>query len=75
MNFKEWALARYLGKDTPRGDFAGDVARANDTPEEDNKEKWISYLIYERHACHEAVDVFKRMWADYEKWIAERKRY
>ena len=75
MTFKDWTLARYLGKDTPMGDFAEDLARMDDTPEEDRKEAWLDYLRYGRYACHEAVDVFERLWASYEKWNAERKRY
>lgn len=68
VNFKNWVLARYLGKDSARGDFAADMVRADDAPEEDRKERWIGYLTWEHHACPEAMAVFRRMWADYEKW-------
>ena len=28
MNFYEWMIGKYYGKDTPRGDLAGDMKHA-----------------------------------------------
>ena len=67
MNFKEWAIARYIKKDTPRGDFARDLAGENDAPEDGDRAAWLDYLTG-RRACYEAIEAFKEMWAGYERW-------
>ena len=36
--YYDWMMEHYLGKDTPRGDLAGDMRRAGDFPRSDDKE-------------------------------------
>ena len=45
--YYDWMMERYLGKDTPRGDLAGDMRRAGDFPRSDDKETLLSMLTYE----------------------------
>lgn len=64
--YYDWMMERYLGKDTPRGDLAGDMRRAGDFPRSDDKETLLRYLSA-KNACAEAVQVFRRSFRDYEK--------
>ena len=67
MTFKDWVIARNLGKDSPRGDFAEDVRSDPDAPEEDGKGAWLEHL--RRHnACPESVDVFMKLFTEYTVW-------
>ena len=67
MTFKDWVIARNLGKDSPRGDFAEDIRSDPDTPREDDKDAWLEHL-QRHHACPEAVGVFKKLFAEYTVW-------
>jgi uncharacterized protein YozE (UPF0346 family) len=64
--FYDWLLERYLGKDTPRGDLAYDAKREKDFPKLDDRTAILHYLG-SKHACREAVGVFKRAYRDYAK--------
>ena len=64
--YYDWMMEHYLGKDTPRGDLAGDMRRAGDFPRSDDKETLLRYLSA-KNACAEAVQVFRRSFRDYEK--------
>lgn len=64
--YYDWMMERYLGKDTPRGDLAGDMRRAGDFPRSDDKKTLLRYLSA-KNACTEAIQVFRRSFRDYEK--------
>ena len=64
----DWMMERYLGKDTPRGDLAGDMRRAGDFPRSADKETLLRYLSA-KNACTEAIQVFRRSFRDYEKSV------
>ena len=64
MNFYEWMLARYAGKDTPRGDLAEDMKHAGDFPDTSDRAVILNYLDG-KFACDEAIAVFKRAFRDY----------
>ena len=66
--YYDWMMERYLGKDTPRGDLAGDMCRAEDFPRSDDKETLLRYLST-KNACTEAIQVFRRSFRDYEKRV------
>ncbi len=70
FTFTEW-LARHTKRDSPLGDFAGDVARDRDFPRAPSSlDQVLSHLI--RHgACGEAQDAAKRAWR---AWIAYADR-
>lgn len=67
MTFKDWVIARNLGKDSPRGDFAEDVLNDFDTPREDDRDAWLEHLR-RYHACTEVVGIFKKLFAEYTVW-------
>ncbi|MDO5299980.1 MAG: YozE family protein [Clostridia bacterium] len=62
----DWMMKMYLGKDTPRGDLAGDMKRSGDFPRCDDRQRLLRYL-YSKNACDEAIGLFKRSFRDYEK--------
>ena len=64
--YYDWMMERYLGKDTPRGDLAGDMRWAGDFPRSDDKETLLRFLSA-KNACTEAIQVFRRSFRDYEK--------
>ncbi len=66
MTFYDWMMAKYLSKDTPRGDLAHDMHHDADFPRDDDYDRLLRYLRY-RRACTECVALFKRCWRDYQK--------
>ena len=64
--YYDWMMEHYLGKDTPRGDLAGDMRRVGDFPRSDDKETLLRFLSA-KNACTEAIQVFRRSFRDYEK--------
>ena len=64
--YYDWMMEHYLGKDTPRGDLAGDMRWAGDFPRSDDKETLLRFLSA-KNACTEAIQVFRRSFRDYEK--------
>lgn len=72
--YYDWMLKRYLGKDTPRGDLAGDMKRSGDFPRCDDKRRILRYL-QSKNACDEAIGVFKRSFRDYEKSVHEKEMH
>ncbi len=60
MNFYEWMLARYAGKDTPRGDLAADMKHAGDFPDTCDRDIILSYLDG-KFACDEACGIQARL--------------
>lgn len=64
--YYDWMMERYLGKETPRGDLAGDMRWAGDFPRSDDKETLLRFLSA-KNACTEAIQVFRRSFRDYEK--------
>lgn len=66
MTFYDWMMAKYLSKDTPRGDLAHDMHHDADFPRDDDYDRLLRYLRY-RRACTECVALFKRCWRDYRK--------
>ena len=66
MNFYEWMLTRYAGKDTPRGDLVDDMKHAGDFPDTSDRAVILNYLDC-KFACDEAIKVFKRAFRDYQR--------
>lgn len=64
--FFKWAIEKYSGKDSPRGDFTDDMKRDYTFPATADRERILAHL-YAQGACDEAIAVFKRMWRDYKK--------
>ena len=69
MDFYDWMMKRYEGKDTPRGDLAGDMKHEADFPKGADRERILEYLDW-KGACEDCVAVFKRCWRDYKKAVA-----
>lgn len=72
MTLYDWMMAKYLSKDTPRGDLAHDMHHDADFPRDDDYDRLLRYLRY-RRACAECVALFKRCWRDYQKAIPKRR--
>lgn len=70
MNFYEWMLTRYAGKDTPRGDLAADMKHAGDFPDTCDRTVILNYLDG-KFACDQAIAVFKRAFRDYRRAVAQ----
>lgn len=69
MDFYDWMIKRYEGKDTPRGDLAGDMKHEADFPKNAGRERILEYLDW-KGACEECIAVFKRCWRDYKKAVS-----
>ena len=45
MNFYEWMIGKYYGKDTPRGDLAGDMKHEEEGfPKDGDRQRILDYL-------------------------------
>ena len=62
--FKDWLVEKYLGRDTPEGDLAGDVDRDRDFPKL-NSRVAILHHLQRLHACEGAFRTFERCWKRY----------
>ena len=65
-SFRAW-LASFQDVDTPMGDFAGDVCRCNDYPEEESYDRLLQYFEYKARFYNNpvVVDLFKTAWNFY----------
>ena len=71
MNFYDWMIGKYYGKDTPRGDLAGDMKHEEDGfPKDGDRQRILDYPDG-MFACDECIALFKRCWRDYEKAVAD----
>ena len=59
MNFYEWMIGKYYGKDTPRGDLAGDMKHEEaGFPKDGDRQRILDYLDG-MFACDECIALFK----------------
>ena len=65
MNFYDWMMVRYAGKDTPRGDLARDMKRDKDFPKDGSRSEILAHLK-DKGAIDECLACFKRCWQDYQ---------
>lgn len=65
--FYLWIIKNFLGMDNRFGDLAYDMARDDFFPEDDNYDAVYDYLVYQREASQECIDVFKAVWKMYEE--------
>ena len=72
VSFYWWVISRYYGKDNPRGDFAYDIKRDNNWPIFTSNRTILLDYLHSKHACEEIIELFKRIWRDYNR---ERKLY
>ena len=50
MNFYEWMIGKYYGKDTPRGDLAGDMKHEEEGfPKDGDRQRILDYPRSEEH--------------------------
>lgn len=64
--FFKWTAGRYTGQDSPKEDFADDMARDFGFPTVAQKDVILRYLT--RHgACDGAVQAFEELWDEYER--------
>ena len=68
MAFYDWMVEKYQGKDSARGDLAGDMVRSGDFPRCGSRDQIMNYL-HSKFACKECVATFKRAWVAYEKEV------
>jgi uncharacterized protein YozE (UPF0346 family) len=73
QNFYDWFVEKYDGKNSPRGDLAGDMQAVDDFPKEANTCKAILEHLESRNACDACISVFKRAWKAYEKRVLAEK--
>lgn len=62
--FYHWLLSKYLGKDSPEGDFAED-AEVNYAFYALNDFNLLNSHLRNHNACSEAIVVFKKLWKEY----------
>lgn len=66
MNFYDWMINKYRGKDTPRGDLAEDMTKSKGFPKDGGYDSILQYL-HRRGACEECVNTFKSCWRSFQK--------
>lgn len=78
MDFKEWLLRRYVGRDTRIGDLARDVKNDSSFPETDDFDEMRAYIECAPQSCRGAVialmEAYVR-WSDYQDdfWSAQKR--
>lgn len=65
MNFYDWMMMRYAGKDTPCGDLARDMKQDKGFPRDGSRSEILVYLK-DKGAIDECLACFKRCWQDYQ---------
>ena len=65
MNFYEYMMEHYLGKDTAKGDLAGDMRHEEGSFPKDGGHDEIRRYLVRRRACRECLQVFERCWKEY----------
>jgi len=65
-SFYDWMIEKYAGKNTARGDMAGDMKRSGDFTRLNDRDMILTYL-QGKNSCPECVALFKRCWRDYER--------
>ncbi|MDL2287587.1 sterile alpha motif-like domain-containing protein [Eubacteriales bacterium OttesenSCG-928-G02] len=68
MDFYEWTIKTYLGKNNSRGDLAGDMAGDATFPRTHDRARIRDYLEWERNACDSCLQTFERTWKSYLTW-------
>lgn len=66
MSFYDWCVKRYLGKDTPAGDLAGDMKRSADFPKSATDKKTLESYLRSKHACDGAMHSFRAVFSAYQ---------
>ena len=64
--FFKWTVEKYTGEDSPKGDFANDVARDFEFPTVARRDVILRYLS-RQGACSGAIQAFEELWSEYER--------
>lgn len=65
LNFYHWVIKSFLGHDAPAGALAYDMSRDIYFPKENSYDDIYDYLVYQREASQEFIDIFKSLWTVY----------
>lgn len=65
MNFYDWSIKRYLGKDSAAGDLAGDMSRDSEFPKTSNAKITIEKYLKSKGACDNAIRTFREVFSVY----------
>ncbi|MBG9319425.1 hypothetical protein I4J37_06525 [Corynebacterium belfantii] len=71
MKFYEWIIEKYLGKNNPQGDLAGDMAR--DFYTGPNTRKAILAHLNRCAAITECIEVFEECWQEYASDLGRKR--
>ena len=69
-SFKRWVTGKYLGKNSPKGDLAGDISEDKNFPDGTDFITIANYLSGQR-PCQECWDVFSQTWLEYTRWLVK----
>lgn len=69
-SFKRWVLDKYLGKNNPKGDLAGDISEDRNFPDSSDFTVVASYLSGQ-HPCLACWEVFMKTWLEYTRWLVK----
>ena len=72
MDFYEYVIKKYKGKNNPKGDFAYDLSR----DKESNEKSFINNTEIFKHLdrvlmCDEAREIYNQLKKEYEKYLKE----
>ena len=70
MNYADFITEKYLGKDTPAGDLAGDIRHDPNFPrltdqDPDQERQTIKNYLEHRSACAGCMAAFRYTWSRY----------
>ena len=68
--FGRWILDRYLGKNNPAGDLAGDIKDDDQFPNSADFTVVASYLMSQA-PCQDCWEVFLATWKKYTRWLVK----
>ena len=77
MNFRNWIIIKYFGKDNRFGDLANDIKASEDFPDTSNRslkeeKETITTYLYRKNACGACMDTFFDAFKRYARWVKQR---